>query len=57
MKLGVSHETKGYFTYVSVGLRVLAGEGYEVRPYSDFGSVGKLIKTSILLRQRCFSCS
>lgn len=30
--------------------RTWAAEGYEVRPYSDFGLKGKLIKLSILLR-------
>ena len=27
-----------------------AAEGYEVRPYSDFGLIGKLVKTSIAVR-------
>jgi len=32
--------------------RLWAGEGYAVRPYSDFGLMGKLIKASILIRDR-----
>jgi SAM-dependent methyltransferase len=39
-----------FFLYPAWNCVSWAAEGYEVRPYSDFGPVGKLIKVSVPLR-------